>query len=294
MSNFQLELVLDMKATLGEGPCWDRNSGVLYWVDIQENAVHRYDPRQGTNRTIRLDQMVGAAVPRAGGGLVLAMQHGFHLLDLETERLTFIADPEQDLPNNRFNDGKCDAAGRFWAGTMSFAENEPVAALYCLETDGTVRQALTGVIVSNGIGWSPDGGTMYYIDSMTRRVAAYDFEAETGSLSNGRTVVTIAPDGGYPDGMSVDEEGMLWIAQWDGWQVSRWNPATGEQLDSIRVPAARVTSCAFGGPNNDELYITTARTGLSDEALAEQPHAGGLFRAKPGVAGVPTHRYGGL
>lgn len=293
MSNYSLELLLDLKATLGEGPCWDRRNGLLYWVDIKENAVHAYDPYKGMNRTIRLDQMVGAAVPRETGGLVLALQHGFHLLDSETEQLTFIADPEKELPNHRFNDGKCDAAGRFWAGTLSFEEKEPVAALYCLDTDGTVRQALDGVTVSNGLGWSPDGKTMYYIDSPTKRVAAYDFEVETGRLSNGRTVVTIPPDGGFPDGMTVDEEGMLWVAQWDGWQVSRWNPANGEQLTAIRLPAARVTSCTFGGTNNDELYITTARTGLSEEALAAQPYAGGLFRVKPGVAGLPTHRYGG-
>ncbi|ULL13208.1 SMP-30/gluconolactonase/LRE family protein [Paenibacillus sp. H1-7] len=293
MSNPPLELVLDAKATLGEGPCWDQRSGLLYWVDIKENAVHAYDPHQGTNRTVHLDQMVGAAVARESGGLVLALQHGFHLLDMTTEQLTFLADPEKELPDNRFNDGKCDAAGRFWAGTLSFEEKEPVAALYCLETDGTVRQALDGVIVSNGLGWSPDGRTMYYIDSMTRKVSAFDFEVETGRLSGRRTVVTIPEGGGFPDGMAVDEEGMLWVAQWDGWQVSRWNPSTGEQIGAIRVPAARVTSCAFGGPNNDELYITTARTGISEESLAGQPLAGGLFRVKPGVAGLPTYRYGG-
>ncbi|MFE5322504.1 SMP-30/gluconolactonase/LRE family protein [Paenibacillus sp. NPDC056579] len=293
MSNPPLELVLDAKATLGEGPCWDQRSGLLYWVDIKENAVHAYDPHQGTNRTVHLDQMVGAAVARESGGLVLALQHGFHLLDMTTEQLTFLADPEKELTDNRFNDGKCDAAGRFWAGTLSFEEKEPVAALYCLETDGTVRQALDGVIVSNGLGWSPDGRTMYYVDSMTRKVSAFDFEVETGRLSGRRTIVTIPEGGGFPDGMAVDEEGMLWVAQWDGWQVSRWNPSTGEQIGAIRVPAARVTSCAFGGPNNDELYITTARTGLSEESLAGQPLAGGLFRVKPGVAGLPTYRYGG-
>lgn len=293
MSNAPLELVLDAKATLGEGPCWDQRSGLLYWVDIKENAVHAYDPQQGTNRTVHLDQMVGAAVPRESGGLVLALQHGFHLLDMATEEVTFLADPEKELPDNRFNDGKCDAAGRFWAGTLSFEEKDPVAALYCLETDGTVRQVLDGVIVSNGLGWSPDGKTMYYIDSMTRKVFAFDFELETGRISSRRTAVTIPEGGGFPDGMAVDEEGMLWVAQWDGWQVSRWNPATGVQIGAIRVPAARVTSCAFGGPNNDELYITTARTGISEESLASQPLAGGLFRVKPGVAGLPTYRYGG-
>lgn len=293
MTQPQLELVLDLKATLGEGPCWDQQNGTLYWVDIKQNQVHAYHPELGTNRTITLNQMAGAVVPRAGGGLVLALQHGFYLLDWETEQLTFLSDPEEDKPDNRFNDGKCDAAGRFWAGTLSFEEKEPVASLYVLEKDRKVRKVLDGVTVSNGLGWSPDGQTMYYIDSPTRKVVAYDYDLDTGSLSKVRTVVSLPEGGGFPDGMTVDAEGMLWVAQWDGWQVSRWNPHTGEQIGSIPVPAARVTSCTFGGENYDELYITTARTGLSEEDLAKQPHAGGVFRIKPGVTGLPTASYGG-
>jgi len=293
MTQPQAELVLDLKATLGEGPCWDSRSGTLYWVDIKQNELHAYRPEQGTNRTITLDQMVGAVVPRQEGGLVLALQHGFYLLDLETEQLTFIDDPESDKTENRFNDGKCDAAGRFWAGTLSFDEKEPIAALYVLEKDRRVRKVLDGITVSNGLGWSPDGGTMYYIDSPTKKVVAYDYDVESGSLGQARTVVTIPEGGGFPDGMTVDAEGMLWVAQWDGWQVSRWNPQTGEQIGKISLPAARVTSCTFGGERLDELYITTARTGLSEEELAKQPHAGGVFRVKPGVVGLPTHMYGG-
>ncbi|MBE1443606.1 SMP-30/gluconolactonase/LRE family protein [Paenibacillus sp. OAS669] len=293
MTQPQAELVLDLKATLGEGPCWDSRSGTLYWVDIKQNQLHAYCPEQGTNRTITLDQMVGAVVPRQEGGLVLALQHGFYLLDWETEQLTFIDDPESDKTENRFNDGKCDAAGRFWAGTLSFDEKEPIAALYVLEKDRRVRKVLDGITVSNGLGWSPDGGTMYYIDSPTKKVVAYDYDVESGSLGQARTVVTIPEGGGFPDGMTVDAEGMLWVAQWGGWQVSRWNPQTGEQIDKISLPAARVTSCTFGGERLDELYITTARTGLSEEELAKQPHAGGVFRVKPGVVGLPTRMYGG-
>ncbi|CAG7653235.1 SMP-30/gluconolactonase/LRE family protein [Paenibacillus allorhizosphaerae] len=289
----KLELVWDGKAELGEGPAWDHRSAQLVWVDILGKRVHWYDPARGTNRTIQLAQRVGAAVPRVRGGLVLALENGFHTLDLETQRLTKLIDPESGKPGNRFNDGKCDEAGRFWAGTMHMEENSPSGALYCLEPDGTLRMAADGITTSNGLAWSPDGRTMYYIDSPTRRVTAYDYSPETGAIDRPRTVVTIPEGEGLPDGMTVDEEGMIWIAQWDGWQVSRWDPASGVKIDSIRVPAARATSCTFGGSNYDELYITTARTGLSEQELAEQPHAGGLFRVKPGVKGRPTCFYGG-
>ncbi|TVY10793.1 SMP-30/gluconolactonase/LRE family protein [Paenibacillus cremeus] len=289
----KLELVWDGKAVLGEGPAWDHRSGQLVWVDIQGRRVHLFNPADGINRTIELNQMIGAAVPRAEGGLVLALQHGFHTLDLETETLTPLADPESDQPGNRFNDGKCDDAGRFWAGTMDMKEGKPAGSLYCLEKDGTVRKTVEGVTVSNGIAWSHDNRTMYYIDSPTKKVVAYDFALETGELSNPRTAVVIAEGEGMPDGMTIDSEGMLWVAQWDGWQVSRYNPATGDKLDTIHVPAARSSSCAFGGENYDELYITTARVGLSEEQLASQPHAGGLFRVKLGVKGKPTAFYGG-
>ncbi|OXM83550.1 SMP-30/gluconolactonase/LRE family protein [Paenibacillus rigui] len=293
MAQPQVELVLDAQAQLGEGPCWDERSGLLYWVDIAGKKVHAFNPLDRSDRSVALDQMVGAAVVREAGGLVLAMEQGFYTLDWDTEQLTAIQDPEPGQAGNRFNDGKCDAAGRFWAGTMDKKEQGPAGALYCLESDRTVRKAIEGVTVSNGLGWSPDGRTMYYIDSPTKRVVAYDFDVETGSLTHRRTVVTIPADGGFPDGMTVDAEGMLWVAQWGGWQVSRWNPYTGEQLTAIPVPVERASSCAFGGANLDELYITTARIGATEEELAKQPHAGSLFCVKPGVAGLPTYRYGG-
>jgi sugar lactone lactonase YvrE len=293
LDNWQAELVLDAHAVLGEGPCWDHRSGLLYWVDIFEKQIHVFNPQTAKDRIIQLDQMVGAVVPRQDGGVVAALQHGFYWLDLETEQLTLISDPESHLPDNRFNDGKCDPAGRFWAGTTSHQEAEAIGSLYCLDFAHTVRQMVNGVIVSNGLAWSPDGRTMYYIDSPTKRVVAYDFDLATGALSQLRTVITIAEDGGFPDGMTIDAEGMLWVAQWNGWQVSRWNPHTGELLGTIPVPVAQVSSCAFGGPNLDELYITTARVRQTAEALAKQPLAGGLFRAKPGVSGLPTHFYGG-
>jgi sugar lactone lactonase YvrE len=288
----ELKLIWDGKAMLAEGPVWDHTNGQLVWVDIMGKCVHFFDPTKAVDRTITLDQRIGAAVPTIHGGLILALENGFHELDLETERLTKIIDPESDKPGNRFNDGKCDDAGRFWAGTMDMNEEHPNGSLYCLETNRTLRKAVEGIIVSNGMAWSPDNRTMYYIDSPTKRVLAYDFVLESGELSNPRIVVTI-PDGeGFPDGMTVDTEGMLWIAQWDGWQVSRWDPHLGKRILSIPVPVARVSSCVFGGENFDELFITTARVGLNEKQLADQPSAGGIFSIKPGYKGRPSSFYG--
>jgi len=292
VTQLQVELLADAKALLGEGPCWDHRGGLLFWVDIAGMRVHMYNPQTNVDRVVQLDQMVGVAVPRQSGGMVVGVERGLYELDLETERLTLITDPE-NLENNRFNDGKCDAAGRFWAGTMSKKGQKGAGSLYCLDPDRTVRKAIEGVSISNGLGWSPDGRTMYYIDTPTKKVVAYGYNPESGELGDVRTVVVIPNDSGSPDGMTVDAEGMLWVAHWGGWQVSRWNPHTGEQLAVIPVPAAQVTSCTFGGQNLDELYITTARIGQSEEALLNQPHAGGVFRVKPGVAGMPAHFYAG-
>ncbi|WP_342774594.1 SMP-30/gluconolactonase/LRE family protein [Paenibacillus piri] len=292
MAQLQVELIVDARAALGEGPCWDHRSGLLHWVDIAGMRVHTYNPLTGEDRYIQLDQMVGVAVPRLSGGMVAAMEHGLYLLDPETGTVSLVEDPESGL-DNRFNDGKCDERGRFWAGTLSRKGRKQAGALYCLDAGGTVRKVIDGVTTSNGIGWSPDGRTMYFIDSPTKEVRAYSFDAKTGQLGDARTVVVIPADGGVPDGMTVDAEGMLWVAQWGGWQVSRWNPHTGEQLAAVPVPAAQVSSCAFGGAYLDELYITTARIGQSEEAMLKQPHAGGVFRIKPGVAGLPAHFYAG-
>ena len=292
----EVELILDAKVLLGEGPSWNGPTQQLYWVDIEGNAVHVYDPATGKDRRIDVGQMVGCVVPRRSGGVVVAMQHGFYGLDLETEILVPILDPESGLPENRFNDGKCDSHGRLWAGTTKISHDQPSGALYCLDTDLTCHRRVTDVWISNGLTWSNDDRTMYFIDSPTSRVVAFDFEADSGALSNQRTVIELpggnAGDGG-PDGMTIDEEGMLWIALWDGWRVTRWNPLTGKMIDEIRMPVARPTSCVFGGPNLDELYITSASTRMPAADLARQPLAGGLFRCRPGVRGAVTHAFAG-
>lgn len=288
-----VKLVVGQKANLGEGPSWDDRHQVLYWVDINGQKLHTYNPATNENSTVDVGQRIGAVVPRRSGGVVMALQNGFYTYDFASQEMTFIGDPEADKPGNRFNDGKCDAAGRFWAGTMSLDESEPSGALYCLDTDLTIRKVLDNITVSNGIAWSADNTVMYYIDSNTKLVKAYDYDLSTGSMSNPRVVVDLTDSEVYPDGMASDEEGMIWVALWDGYCVKRWNPETGELLATVDVPAARSSSCVFGGADLEDLYITSARVGISEEKLAEQPLAGGLFTVKTNVRGVPTYAFGG-
>ncbi|WP_438433134.1 SMP-30/gluconolactonase/LRE family protein [Gorillibacterium sp. sgz500922] len=291
MTGRELELVADVKAVLGEGPSWDAERELLYWVDIEGERVHEFNPADGTDRTIPVGRMVGAAVPVEQGGLLLAAKDGFCKLDPLTGRLAEVAKPEAEPEDNRFNDGKCDPAGRFWAGTMSLNGQQKRGKLYRLDADGSVHSILDGFTTSNGLAWTADGRTMYHIDTPTLLVMAYTFDPDTGEVSQPRAAVRFPEEEGFPDGMTIDAEGMLWVAHWGGGKVSRFDPATGERLAEIAVPAEQVTSCAFGGRELDELYITTARTGLSEEQLKRQPAAGGLFRIKPGVKGTPTVRF---
>jgi len=277
--------VNETRAVLGEGPVW--HEGKLYWVDIEGCKVLVHDPGTGQDAAFELPERVGCVWPVAGGGrLVCGLQSGLAFLDLESGELEAIADPEARLPRTRFNDGKCDPRGRFWAGTMDMEETAPLGSLYMLAAGREPRRQWGDITVANGLAWDPDGETFYYIDSPTREVAAFDYDAESGEISNRRAIVAI-PDGeGFPDGMTIDAEGKLWIALWQGWGVVRYDPKTGERLGKIDLPVEKVTSCTFGGADLDQLYITTARIGLEAAALEAQPFAGGLFKVDPGVAGL--------
>ncbi|MFD1356715.1 SMP-30/gluconolactonase/LRE family protein [Fictibacillus halophilus] len=287
------ELVIPAKADLGEGPCWDKQKGVLYWVNILGKTVNRYDPETKENKEIQVDQLVGTVVPRKSGGVVVAMEKGFYFLDLDTEKLTPITDPENHLPENRFNDGKCDPYGRFWAGTMSLSEEQGRGSLYCLHTDLKVEKKVGDLTISNGLAWSPDHKFMYLIDTPTKKVTRFDYDEETGKIANPVAVIQFKEGEGAPDGMTIDEEGMLWIAHWGGARVSRWNPETGEQLLSIPIPALNVTSCTFGDSDLKTLYITTARKNMTEEQLREYPLTGGLFKVRLGIRGSVNYSYEG-
>ncbi|MGE7935429.1 SMP-30/gluconolactonase/LRE family protein [Bacillus paramycoides] len=286
-----IELVVDAKACLGEGPCWNKKKQILYWVDIIEKKLCLYNPANNTNRVITLDQQIGCVVPCLDSVVLLAMERGFYSLNLNTEKLTHIYDPEPNLLKNRFNDGKCDPAGRFWAGTTDLYGISGAGSLYCLNNNYSVEKKVSHVNTSNGLAWSPDYAYLYFIDTPTKKVVRYHYDIHTGVISNPTDVITFPENDGLPDGMTIDEEGCLWIAHWGGSKITRWNPLTGEQILSIPIPALYVTSCTFGGSNLTDLYITTARTRMTDEELKQYPHAGGIFRIQTNVKGCPTYSF---
>lgn len=289
----ELTLAVNSKDELGEGPSWDCQLQCLYWVDILGRKLHIYYPEDQSERTIEFNQYVSAVVPGKPGEVIVTLQHGFYRLDLKSEEIKPIADVENDVVTNRFNDGKCDPAGRLWAGTMSINEERFMGNLYRLDQDLRVKRILTGVSISNGMAWTSDKKTMYYVDTPTREIVAYDYEISTGAISNRRVVVSIPETAGYPDGMTIDAEDKLWVAHWCGGRVSRWDPQSGRLLEEIIIPASRVTSCVFAGPELTDLYITTARVGLDEAAIKQEPGAGGLFRLTTDVKGSPTFRFEG-
>lgn len=285
----QPELLLDLRLSLGEGPVWDARRGALHFVDIHAGDLHTFDPVSGTHAVHSLGEPLGCLAPASDGSLVLALQRtGFARFDPPAGALSCLVHPEADLPGNRFNDGKCDPAGRFLAGTMDDAEQAASGSLYSLALDGSVRRLLGGLRISNGLAWSRDGGTFYFIDTPTRLVMAYDYDLATGDLANPRPAVRVPEAMGWPDGMAADAEGMLWVALWGGASLTRWDPATGRLLTLVRLPALNVTSCAFGGPDLSDLYVTSARKGMTAAQCEQYPHSGGLFRLRPGVAGLPV------
>lgn len=274
---YKAELLIESEYLLGEGPVWDADNNCLYWVNILAGDIHRLSVTTGERTTFNVGQLVGAVVLREKGGLVAAMHHGFYFVDFDNRTFQFITNPEAHLPNNRFNDGKCDAAGRFWAGTMPIDEKKPDGSLYLLDTNLSASLKIPQVTISNGIAWNSDNTIMYYIDTPTRHIVAYDFDVETGNITNKRIAVDVAHEKGYPDGMTIDTDGMLWVAYYGGWEVIQYNPANGKALQQINIPVANATCCTFGGPGMNDLYITTARKELTPVELAQQPLAGSVF-----------------
>ncbi|NOT76223.1 MAG: SMP-30/gluconolactonase/LRE family protein [Cyclobacteriaceae bacterium] len=285
------EVVLDYKCLLGEGPVWDSQRNVICWIDILNGNIHQYSPESKKHETFPMGQMIGSFSICTNGNFLAALKNGFAFVDRQSGSIENIIDPESDKPGNRFNDGKCDPQGRFWAGTLALSEEKGAGSLYTLDRDLTVTKKLSDVTISNGLAWTGDQQTLYYIDTPTSSIFSFSFEKDTGKISDRKVIIKIPTSDGYPDGMSIDAEGMLWIAHWDGWQLSRWNPSTGEKLLKINMPVARVTSCTFGGDNFEDLYITTARKELTEEQLAKQPLAGSLFVIKKsgfkGVRAIP-------
>jgi len=275
---------------LGEGPIWHPLENRLYWLDILEKKIQRYDPRRAEYQVFNVGQKISALGLRGPNSFITAGENGFAFWSLDWDTFRAISNPERGKSDARFNDGKVDRDGRFWAGTMT-AEGAS-SKLYKLDENLVVTPMIENVTISNGIGWSPDDHIMYYADTRRFTIYAYDFEHDKGEISNKREFVQFSGEDGVPDGLTVDAEGYVWCALWGGWRVERYSPE-GECVQTIEVPVAQPSSCTFGGEDFRTLYITSAREGMSQAQLAEQPQAGNLFTCQPGVRGLPESKFAG-
>ena len=286
------QLAVDAGDLIGEGPAWQAARASLLWTDIAGRRIHRLDPASGEVWTRELEQMAGAVLPRAGGGLALCLQDGVYVTGSDEGEPALLAPVEPENESTRLNDVKTDRAGRLWGGTMALDAHPDAGAFYRIDPDGTLTTITRPVSISNGVEWSPDGALMYYIDTATGRMDVFDFDLDRGSASGRSPFIHFDESFGLPDGMTIDAEGCLWVAFYDGWAVRRFSPS-GTLERTIALPAARTTSCCFGGADLDQLYVTSARDGLSRSQLTEQPHAGALFVIEPGVAGLPITPFAG-
>lgn len=274
---------------LGEGPIWDSAAGVLWWVDIVGSGLRRYRPATGRVDVWDLPEPAGSVAPTASGPLLLAVQSGFARFDPQSNEFELIVDPEPDRPGNRFNEGKCDRQGRFWAGSMDAAERKRTGALYRLDLDGTPRRIFDGLGIPNTLAWTKDSRTMYFAETLDRTIYLFDYDPVTGTPSN-RRIFARPPGPGYPDGSTIDEDGYLWNAEWDGWRIVRYAP-DGTVDRVVEMPVQRPTSCMFGGAELNTLFVTSASRGLT--SLAAQPDAGGLFAIETETRGIAESRFEG-
>jgi len=286
------EIFVAHTSELAESPVWDADNNRIYWVDIEKGILHWYNFSDQAKHELAIGQKIGSVALIAQNRLVAALENGFFSIDTLKKSVTPIIEIESQISTNRFNDGKCDPAGRFWAGTMSVIGKPNAGKLYMLDGNFRVMELLRGVGCSNGMAWSPDHATFYYIDSLSYQLVTYDFDMFLGAISNQKILIQFAPDEGIPDGMTTDSQGALWIAMWDGGNVSRYDPVSGKLLLRIKFPVARISSCTFGGPELSDLFITTARVGLSEQQLKDQPLAGSVFVIKnTGFTGSPAHPF---
>jgi len=282
--------VLSAQNIIGEGPLWNEEEQALYWVDIAGKTINRYWPESGKHESFSVDAQVGVIAFRQAGGVIAAGSTGYSFWDTETGKLIPITDPEIDNPESRFNDGKVDRKGRFWAGTMTV--EGAVSSLYRLDADLSVHRVDSGMTISNGIGWSPDNRVMYFADSLRYVIYAYDYDLETGAVENRRNLIVVEPEYGIPDGLTVDSEGYIWCAFYAGSKVTRFNPQ-GKLDTEVLMPVSQPTSCIFGGKNYTDLYVTSANNGLSDDERNKQTQAGDIFVIKTNVSGLPESKFAG-
>lgn len=293
LTDLRAELVLDAQATLGEGPVWDPGRRVLWWVDILGGVVHGFEPATGADRAIAVGEAVGAIALRARGGLIVAAAGRIAALDPETGGIETLVTFEPETPPRRMNDAKCDPTGALWFGRMALDGAPGLGSLLRLDPDLRLTIVETGLAVPNGMAWSTDGRRMYFIDSVRRQITEGRFDAASRMVEPGRPLLEFPEDAGLPDGMTIDAEGCLWVAMWDGGCVLRIAPE-GLILDRIDVPGvSQASSCTFGGDDLRDLYITTARENFSDDDATREPNAGGLFRLRPGPRGMLADPFAG-
>lgn len=285
------ELVQDEQAQLGESPSWDDEKKVVYWIDSTNGNLYIYNPMENKHKSIDIAEHIGCVVPKNKNEVIMATETGIYSYHLESKVKKLISSPKIHS-ENVFNDGKCDPKGRFWVGTVNRVDAHKFSGeLMCLDLDGNIEKKIHSIGCSNGITWSPDYTIMYYIDTLTYEITAFDYDLDSGEISNRRVVVKIPDRYKLPDGMSGDVEGLLWVAHWGANRICRWNPYTGELVESIHLPAPQITSCVFGGEKLTELYVTSAREGLSKRELEAYPYSGGLFRINLDVQGLPTYPF---
>lgn len=286
------EILVDQKALTGEGPSWDVRQQVLYWVDIPRSTIYVFNPATRQNQGIDLSKdfsSIGSVVLCKSGGLLFTPERKIAYFDFEKLSIQILAEVENNLPGNRFNDGKCDPRGRFLAGTMqNNPDGTPTGSLYIMDTDTSVRKLLDGLVISNGLGWSPDYRTFYLADSFSKDVWAFDYDLEHGKISRQRTAFTLLEGSGVADGMTTDTDGMLWLALWDGACIQHWDPLSGELLATYPFPAKRTSCPVFGGKEMNELYVTSAAIGLQDADWEAYPHNGALMSLKTEFTGLPS------
>jgi sugar lactone lactonase YvrE len=276
---------------LGEGAHWHSAWKQFLYVDIEGKKVGCIDPITKIRAEKNTGERIGTVVPAANGDLVLALESSITSLNFDTGEQKELIKIEVEKPNNRCNDGKCDALGRLWIGTMHGEAKGAEGDLYCFDGKSLIKK-IPNRKVSNGICWSKDNKTMYYIDSFDYNIKRYDFDLINGKISNERVIVEVTEPGFTPDGMTIDEEGMLWVAMWGGSCINRYDPFSGELVGKVEVDAPHVTSCAFGGNRMQQLFITTARVGLDQEQLLQFPDSGSLFIVDVGIRGMEMHQFG--
>ncbi|MDA0654536.1 MAG: SMP-30/gluconolactonase/LRE family protein [Proteobacteria bacterium] len=279
-------------ARLGEGPLWSPVDQRLHWVDILAREVHSCAADGARRTSLKVPDTIGCLALRRDGGAIAGLGRAVAYLDLESGAVELVATPEEDAPNNRFNDGKCDRRGRFWAGTMDRALTHPTGTLYRIDDNLRVTAMVSGFVVTNGIGWSPDDRTLYVTDTVNRQILAFDFDRDSGDISGRRVFARIPDSDGFPDGLTVSADGDVWSAHWDGWRITRYAPG-GAIRQVIRMPVPRPTSCTFGGSDLRTLYVTSAADGLADDALATAPLSGALFAVPTDTVGIPEARFAG-